>query len=232
MSLQVTVEATLEHPFFVFGQGWSSCSPERTLQRYGLQCSKLLVGDVCISLTHKDPVPPAPSLLAQQQQQQAHGQQQVEDCTSQISEQRGTSSPAKSSPGLVRSVLPRKVGPDARHTVDATPQSHSEMRITAPRDGGTVMELAGLPATRRRRWSAPDQIHTDSSSSHSVGRVSTPGAQSTPHDFVPVVPARTHTGLGMPRQQRSPQVDSNCLNGKQQQQQAGDEDRDHDHSRT
>ncbi|CAG5130926.1 unnamed protein product, partial [Candidula unifasciata] len=50
----VTVEATLEHPFFVFGQGWSSCSVSRTLARYGLDCQKLNVGDVCISLTHKD----------------------------------------------------------------------------------------------------------------------------------------------------------------------------------
>jgi hypothetical protein len=50
--MQVTVEATLEHPFFVFGQGWSSVTPDRTLQRYGLPCHKLSVGDVCVSLTH------------------------------------------------------------------------------------------------------------------------------------------------------------------------------------
>ena len=48
------MEATLEHPFFVFGQGWSSCQPERTAQRFGLSCHRLSVGDVCISLTHKD----------------------------------------------------------------------------------------------------------------------------------------------------------------------------------
>ena len=41
----------MEHPFFVFGRGWSSCSPERTRQRYGLHCFKLVVGDICISLT-------------------------------------------------------------------------------------------------------------------------------------------------------------------------------------
>ncbi|GLV45555.1 Ataxin 1 [Carabus blaptoides fortunei] len=34
---QVEFEATLEHPFFVFGQGWASCNPERTLQCYGLK---------------------------------------------------------------------------------------------------------------------------------------------------------------------------------------------------
>ena len=51
--LQVTVEADLEHPFFVFGSGWSSASPNRTSARYNLQCNELKVGDVCISLTHR-----------------------------------------------------------------------------------------------------------------------------------------------------------------------------------
>ncbi|XP_033755081.1 ataxin-1-like [Pecten maximus] len=52
--VQVTVEATVEHPFFVFGQGWSSCDPDKTLERYGLECHRLSVGDICISLTHKE----------------------------------------------------------------------------------------------------------------------------------------------------------------------------------
>ncbi|KAK8771051.1 hypothetical protein V5799_025705 [Amblyomma americanum] len=51
--VQVTVEAPVEHPFFVFNRGWSSCNPERSLQRYQLQCHRLAVGDVCISLTHR-----------------------------------------------------------------------------------------------------------------------------------------------------------------------------------
>ncbi|XP_066290038.1 ataxin-1-like isoform X1 [Branchiostoma lanceolatum] len=46
----VTVESTVDHPFFVVGQGWSSCRPERTLTRYSLQCHTLTVGDTCISL--------------------------------------------------------------------------------------------------------------------------------------------------------------------------------------
>ncbi|XP_067004337.2 ataxin-1 [Anabrus simplex] len=48
---QVEFESSLEHPFFVYGQGWASCSPERTLQCYGLKCHRLQVGDICISLT-------------------------------------------------------------------------------------------------------------------------------------------------------------------------------------
>lgn len=51
---QVSVEVLVEYPFFVFGQGWSSCCPDRTTQLLELPCSKLSVGDVCISLTLKN----------------------------------------------------------------------------------------------------------------------------------------------------------------------------------
>lgn len=44
----------VEYPFFVFGQGWSSCCPERTSQLFDLPCCRLSVGDVCISLTLKN----------------------------------------------------------------------------------------------------------------------------------------------------------------------------------
>ncbi|XP_033830640.1 ataxin-1a [Periophthalmus magnuspinnatus] len=51
---QVNVEVLAEYPFFVFGQGWSSCCPDRTTQLLELPCTKLSVGDVCISLTLKN----------------------------------------------------------------------------------------------------------------------------------------------------------------------------------
>ncbi|XP_031441516.1 LOW QUALITY PROTEIN: ataxin-1-like [Clupea harengus] len=51
---QVSVEVLMEYPFFVFGQGWSSCCPERTTQTLELPCTKLSVGDVCISLSLKN----------------------------------------------------------------------------------------------------------------------------------------------------------------------------------
>lgn len=41
----------MEYPFFVFGQGWSSCCPDRTTELFELSCAKLCVGDVCVSLT-------------------------------------------------------------------------------------------------------------------------------------------------------------------------------------
>ncbi|XP_077404335.1 ataxin-1a [Vanacampus margaritifer] len=51
---QVSVEVLAEYPFFVFGQGWSSCCPDRTTRLLELPCTKLSVGDVCISLTLKN----------------------------------------------------------------------------------------------------------------------------------------------------------------------------------
>lgn len=48
------MEATLEHPFFVFGQGWSSVKPESTLNYYKMKSQQLKVRDRCISLTLKD----------------------------------------------------------------------------------------------------------------------------------------------------------------------------------
>lgn len=47
------LESTVEHPFFVYGRGWASCKPERTLARYGLRVQRLQVGDVCVSLVAK-----------------------------------------------------------------------------------------------------------------------------------------------------------------------------------
>ncbi|XP_049874289.1 ataxin-1 isoform X2 [Pectinophora gossypiella] len=47
---QVELESTVEHPFFVYGRGWASYKPERTMARYGLRVQRLQVGDVCVSL--------------------------------------------------------------------------------------------------------------------------------------------------------------------------------------
>ncbi|CAL9701871.1 unnamed protein product [Knipowitschia caucasica] len=60
---KVTIDVPPEHPFFVFGQGWSSCNPERTAQLYGLPSHHLQIGDVCVSITLQQ---------QQQQQQQQH----------------------------------------------------------------------------------------------------------------------------------------------------------------
>ena len=47
-----TISTSPDHPFFVSGHGWSSCSPSLTMARYRLSSHQLTVGDTCISLTH------------------------------------------------------------------------------------------------------------------------------------------------------------------------------------
>jgi len=51
--VQITVEAPVEHPFFVYGKGWSSVRPDMSSIRYQLACHSLLVDDLCASLTLK-----------------------------------------------------------------------------------------------------------------------------------------------------------------------------------
>ncbi|XP_073947029.1 ataxin 1 [Choristoneura fumiferana] len=58
---QVELESTVEHPFFVYGRGWASCKPERTLARYGLRVQRLQVGDVCVSLVARKHAPAQPA---------------------------------------------------------------------------------------------------------------------------------------------------------------------------
>uniref|UniRef100_A0A8B9GDU4 AXH domain-containing protein n=1 Tax=Amazona collaria TaxID=241587 RepID=A0A8B9GDU4_9PSIT len=48
---KVSIDVSPEHPFFVYGQGWSSCSPGQTAQHFALPCHRLQVGDVCISIS-------------------------------------------------------------------------------------------------------------------------------------------------------------------------------------
>uniref|UniRef100_A0A1A8RZZ5 Ataxin 1-like n=3 Tax=Nothobranchius TaxID=28779 RepID=A0A1A8RZZ5_9TELE len=70
---KVTIDVPPEHPFFVFGQGWSSCNPERTAQLYGLACHHLQVGDMCVSITLQQQQQLPPQL---QKQPQHHNSQQ------------------------------------------------------------------------------------------------------------------------------------------------------------
>ncbi|XP_047440231.1 ataxin-1-like [Mugil cephalus] len=61
---QEMVDVYVEYPFFVRGQGWSSCSPQRTARLCGLQCRQLCVGDVCLALTPVSaPQPTLPATL-------------------------------------------------------------------------------------------------------------------------------------------------------------------------
>lgn len=86
---KVTIDVPPEHPFFVFGQGWSSCSPERTAQLYGLACHHLQVGDVCVSITLQQQLQPQ----QQKQLQHHHSQQQHQSMARTLSKTNATSGP-------------------------------------------------------------------------------------------------------------------------------------------
>lgn len=55
----------MEHPFFVYGQGWASCDTDGSMQAFGLKCQRLQVGDVCISLKPRETKSPPLSPMAQ-----------------------------------------------------------------------------------------------------------------------------------------------------------------------
>ena len=169
LSLQVTVEATLEHPFFVFGQGWSSCQPERTLQRYGLSCQKLSVGDVCISLTHKDLNMRHSELLRQSHDHRSsHDPYLISDSST------GTTTRVST----VKPMSPAATPPSGNRASDITDRESSRSHYSqrqaktppsrmasaaqplAAEAGASTAATVAPSASRKRRWSAPDQFTT------------------------------------------------------------------------
>ncbi|XP_023215010.1 uncharacterized protein LOC111617891 isoform X1 [Centruroides sculpturatus] len=133
--VQVTVEAPLEHPFFIFNQGWSSCSPEQSQQRYRLTCSKLKVGDICISLTHKNTQTSGQSLPSYV-------------CDSKpVLVPNSVANPNQSAIFLPLQKFHSHDHKKSDNTVCHTPDSlHSDKNASQVR------------TTRKRRWSAPDQF--------------------------------------------------------------------------
>lgn len=98
---QVDIEAKLEHPFFVYGQGWASCNPDGSMNAFGLKCQRLQVGDVCISLKPREiklepPLSPMPQKrsMHQQQREMYHQQvQQVKEHQQQLQQQQHDAMP-------------------------------------------------------------------------------------------------------------------------------------------
>ncbi|XP_033098785.1 HMG box-containing protein 1-like [Anneissia japonica] len=46
----------IDHPFFVKMKGWSSYNPLLTVEKYGIPCSELESGDICIPPSHPDAI--------------------------------------------------------------------------------------------------------------------------------------------------------------------------------
>ncbi|XP_051517193.1 uncharacterized protein LOC127419665 [Myxocyprinus asiaticus] len=70
-----------EYPFFVRDRGWSSCSPQRSAQLYGLQCRQLSTGDVCLALTPTPTSLHSTATLAHSSSQSQCSGAGVESCT-------------------------------------------------------------------------------------------------------------------------------------------------------
>lgn len=106
---KVTIDVPPEHPFFVFGQGWSSCSPERTAQLYGLACHHLQVGDVCVSITLQQQLQP------QQQKQPQHHHPQQQNLPRTFSKTNATSGPGHQ---LMGPPAPQQTRPTSHFRLD------------------------------------------------------------------------------------------------------------------
>ncbi|XP_054724050.1 uncharacterized protein LOC129234161 [Uloborus diversus] len=141
-NIPITVEAPLEHPFFVYKQGWSSCSPERSSQRYGLNCHKLKVGDVCISLTDK------PQSVKSNGQKESNFTVPTKNVSSPMTDKSKASVNISSETKEMTSHafrLPVSIGLEKLTT------SSTEKSINKP-------ETKESPKKRKRRWSAPDNL--------------------------------------------------------------------------
>ncbi|XP_016301369.1 ataxin-1-like [Sinocyclocheilus anshuiensis] len=162
---QVCVEVLVEYPFFVFGQGWSSCCPDRTTQLLALSCAKLSVGDVCISLTLK-------SLN--------YSIQKKDNFSDFVMKQNNTLKPAKNN-GPSEERPSQMEDPKKGHKMTSGVENSARTLVETsnPRNVLTLLEDGGINpqtqvnlqnqaektytfsaervASRKRRWSAPER---------------------------------------------------------------------------
>lgn len=129
-------ESTLEHPFFVYGQGWASCHPDRTLQCYGLKVHRLQVGDILVSLTPREH--PVTSTITASRSS---------TITTTATTTAMTARQVSRSNNVASNMIEHKYNVDKTLLPPPPPpvsQSHNE-----PLD---------VSNARKRRWSAPDNI--------------------------------------------------------------------------
>ncbi|XP_055710989.1 uncharacterized protein LOC129806426 isoform X2 [Phlebotomus papatasi] len=180
-----------EHPFFVYRQGWASCNPEGTFRVHGLKCHQLQVGDVCISLRQKDPMPSVPESTALSVQESGGGreppmasppvQQQPQNLSRKPAQQiEGvTYHPKYRSTSQMDNPPPQSASTTINHSIQSIVMSinddqrryqqhfhplhhptyynpHEMMPAPRPEDSAAMQSEA-----KKRRWSAPDNIHDD-----------------------------------------------------------------------
>lgn len=138
---KVTIDVPPEHPFFVFGQGWSSCSPEHTAQLYGLACHHLQVGDVCVSITLQQQLQPQ----QQKQPQHHHSQQQhqQQNLSRTLSKTNSTSGPGHQ---LMGPPAPQQSRPQSHYRID---RIHRERQRDGEKDGVDKEEFGNIESPVR-----------------------------------------------------------------------------------
>uniref|UniRef100_A0A673JDH8 Ataxin 1b n=1 Tax=Sinocyclocheilus rhinocerous TaxID=307959 RepID=A0A673JDH8_9TELE len=144
---QVCVEVLVEYPFFVFGQGWSSCCPDRTTQLLALSCAKLSVGDVCISLTLKSL---NYSIQKKDNFSDSERPTQMEDLKKGHKMTSGVKNSART---LVETSNPRNVL-TLLEDGGINPQTQVNLQNQVEK---TYTFSAERVASRKRRWSAPER---------------------------------------------------------------------------
>ena len=187
----------MEHPFYVFGRGWSSCSPDRTSRRYGLSCCRLGVGDVCISLTQKEPGPSltssstatTTSTVTSSSARSSSASPDSHMISGRETTRRGPIWSRDEGGGFTRQSPDGSRGhrlPSALPHVGSTFVPQGSAPHIDPRSGepGSTMSLQGAAPQRKRRWSAPDHLRIDSL--QEVTSVAPPSRQThdlgAPHD--------------------------------------------------
>ncbi|XP_037329824.2 ataxin-1a [Pungitius pungitius] len=192
---QVSVEVLVEYPFFVFGQGWSSCCPDRTTQLLELPCTKLSVGDVCISLTLKNlrngslkktqpaELPPPASVLA----------------SGHLRPPRGVSDASQGSRHSERENGIGQRGKGGNGSAGATGAVNGDLvfgergSVLKGQDAGAAEAGARKPSrVRKRRWSAPEGRKVDRSEEEPP--LTLPKPSFIPHEVKVSIEGRSNIG--------------------------------------
>lgn len=159
----------VEYPFFVFGQGWSSCCPDRTTQLFELSCAKLCVGDVCVSLTlrslRNSSVVESPKAKTAQLLDQRHNTDAtIRNSTSPngTHANRGLLMKACREPCTgPRQELPAAAGLFPGQGEQVCGPLMADSRTRERRQESAKTGDSERPAGRKRRWSAPEREQTE-----------------------------------------------------------------------
>lgn len=127
----------------MFGQGWASCNPERTLQCYGLKVHRLQVGDILVSLTPREPTTTSNSSSSN---------------SSNNNKSSTITTTATTTAMTARQVSRTSVTVNTMHQLDKALLPPPPPAPASTRSATQEPLDASTAGSRKRRWSAPEQI--------------------------------------------------------------------------